>query len=90
MKKEVENVASNARIKLADEEAESLADDFEEILDMFETLDSIDTDDVEPSFHPVEVENNSRPDEREDALEEDQVFQNTENEEDGFFKGPSA
>ena len=90
MKKEVENVASNARIKLEDEEAEGLAGDFEEILDIFENLDDIDTDDVEPSFHPVEVENNSRPDEREDTLDQNQVFQNTENEEDGFFKGPSA
>jgi aspartyl-tRNA(Asn)/glutamyl-tRNA(Gln) amidotransferase subunit C len=90
MKKEVEEVASNARINLDEEEAEGLADDFEEILEMFETLDDIDTDDVEPSFHPIEVENNSRPDEREDTLEQDQVFQNTDNEEDGFFKGPSA
>jgi aspartyl-tRNA(Asn)/glutamyl-tRNA(Gln) amidotransferase subunit C len=90
MKKEVEQVASNARINLDEDEAEGLADDFEEILEMFETLDDIDTDDVEPSFHPIEVENNSRPDEREDTLEQDQVFQNTDNEEDGFFKGPSA
>lgn len=90
MKEEIEEVASNARINLEDKEAEGLASDFEEILEMFKTLDDIDTEDVEPSFHPVEVEDSSRPDEKEDSLEQGQVFQNTGNEEDGFFKGPSA
>jgi aspartyl/glutamyl-tRNA(Asn/Gln) amidotransferase C subunit len=57
---------------------------------MFETLDEIDTEDIEPAFHPVETESNSREDVEEDTLEWGKVFQNTENEEDGFFKGPSA
>ena len=87
---EVKSVAENARIKIEDEEAENFAEDFEEILEMFETLDEIDTEDVEPAFHPVETEAKSREDRKEETLEKEQVFQNTENEEDGFFKGPSA
>ena len=87
---EVKQVSENARIKVEDEEAEGFADDFEDILEMFETLDEIDTEDVEPAFHPVETESKSREDSEEDTLDKDQVFQNTENDEDGFFKGPSA
>jgi aspartyl-tRNA(Asn)/glutamyl-tRNA(Gln) amidotransferase subunit C len=90
MKEEVEKVAENARIKIDDAEAEELAEDFNEILEMFETLDQIDTEDVDPSFHPVSVENDSRKDEVGQTLSKEEVFQNTENEEDGFFKGPSA
>lgn len=90
MKEEVEKVAENARINLEDEEAEGLSQDFNEILGMFETLDKIDTEDVEPSFHPVDVENNSRSDEKESTLGKKEVFKNTKNEEEGFFKGPSA
>jgi aspartyl-tRNA(Asn)/glutamyl-tRNA(Gln) amidotransferase subunit C len=90
MKEEVEKVAENARIKIDDAEAEGLAEDFNEILEMFETLDQIDTEDVDPSFHPVSVENDSRKDEVGQTLSKEEVFQNTENEEDGFFKGPSA
>lgn len=90
MKEEVEKVAENARIKIDDAEAEGLAEDFNEILEMFETLDQIDTEDVDPSFHPVSVENDSRKDEVGQPLSKEEVFQNTENEEDGFFKGPSA
>lgn len=87
---EVEKVAENARIKIDEEEAEEFAEDFEEILDMFETLDEIDTEDVEPAFHPVETESKSREDEEEETLEKEEVFRNTGNEEDGYFKGPSA
>ncbi len=87
---EVKSVAENARINVEDEEAESFAEEFENILEMFETLDEIDTSDVEPAFHPVETEAKSREDEKKEALEKEQVFQNTDNEEDGFFKGPSA
>jgi aspartyl-tRNA(Asn)/glutamyl-tRNA(Gln) amidotransferase subunit C len=87
---EVKQVAENARIKVEDDEAEDFADDFEDILGMFETLDEIDTEDVEPAFHPVETESRSREDAEEETLEKDKVFQNTDNEEDEFFKGPSA
>ncbi|MFP4230022.1 MAG: Asp-tRNA(Asn)/Glu-tRNA(Gln) amidotransferase subunit GatC [Candidatus Nanohaloarchaea archaeon] len=90
MRKEVEEVAENARINLKDEEAEGLAEDFEEILDMFQTLDGIDTGDVDPSFHPVEVDEEKRPDREEETITREEAFQNTENTEEGFFRGPSA
>ncbi len=87
---EVEEVAENARIELEEGEAEEFAEEFEDILEMFETLDDVGTEDVEPSFHPVEVSPTTREDEVEETLDENQVFKNTDNEEDGFFKGPSA
>jgi len=87
---EVRDVAENARIELQDDEAEKFAEEFEDILEMFEILDKVDTEDVEPSFHPVEVSPETREDEVDETLDREQVFQNTENEEDGFFKGPSA
>lgn len=87
---DVKKVAENARIKVEDEEAEDFADDFEDILEMFETLDEIDTSNVEPAFHPVETESKSREDQKEDTLDKEEIFQNTENNEDGYFKGPSA
>ena len=87
---EVKSVAENARIKVTDEEAKEFTEDFQEILGMFETLDQVETEDVEPSFHPVETESKTREDKKEETLEREEVFQNTENEEDGYFKGPSV
>lgn len=90
MKEEVKKVAKNARLKLDKDETEEMADDFEDILEMFETLDDINTDDVEASFHPVETESRTREDVKNESLAQKETFQNTENEEEGFFKGPSA
>jgi aspartyl-tRNA(Asn)/glutamyl-tRNA(Gln) amidotransferase subunit C len=87
---EVKEVAENARINIDDEEAEDFTEDFQEILGMFETLDEVETEDVEPSFHPVKTDSTTRDDEKENTLEKSQVFQNTGNEENGYFKGPSV
>lgn len=87
---EVRKVAENARINLSEGEASKFSEEFENILGMFETLDEVDTEDVEPSFHPVEVESTTREDEVEDTISKEEAFQNTDNEEDGYFKGPSA
>lgn len=87
---EVKDVAENARIELGDEEAERFADEFDEILEMFGKLEEVDTEDVEPAFHPVDTDPETRKDEKEETIDHDEVFRNTENEEDGFFKGPSV
>lgn len=87
---QVEEVAENARINIDREEAENFSEEFEEILEKFNQLDQIDTEDVEPAFHPVDIEPETREDEKEKTLQEEDVFRNTENRENGFFKGPSA
>ena len=88
MKDEIRDVAENARIKLDKSELEGLVKDFDEVLEMFDTLDEIDTEDVEPSFHPSETKSRTRKDKVEETVEN--PFENTENTEEGFFKGPSA
>lgn len=86
----VQEVAQNSRINITDEEASEFAEEFDEVLEMFEKLEEVDTEDVEPAFHPVDVEPETRSDEKEQTLEKEETFRNTENEEKGFFKGPSA
>jgi len=86
----VQEVAENSRINITDDEASEFAEEFDEVLEMFEKLEEVDTEDVEPAFHPVDVEPETRSDEKEDTLEKEEVFRNTQNEENGFFKGPSA
>ncbi|PSG99261.1 MAG: Asp-tRNA(Asn)/Glu-tRNA(Gln) amidotransferase GatCAB subunit C [Nanohaloarchaea archaeon SW_7_43_1] len=87
---DVEEIADNARINLEEGEAEKFAEEFENIISIFQKLEKIDTEDVEPAFHPVETDPKTREDEVEETLDKDEVLQNTENEEDGYFKGPSA
>lgn len=87
---EIRSVAANARLDLSDEKVEALKDDLEAILDSFESLDDIDTEGVEPAFHPVELDEGTRPDEAKECLSQDEALQNAENTEAGYFKGPRS
>lgn len=89
-KEEVLEVAENARIDIDSDEAEQFTEDFEKILEMFSKLEKVDTEDVEPAFHPVDVEPETRDDEKEDCLSQEEVFRNTDNEKENSFKGPSV
>lgn len=86
----VKDVAENARINLEEDEAEQFAEEFENILEVFDKLDRVDTEDVEPAFHPIDTGAESREDTEEECLDSQEVFANTDNEEDGYFKGPSV
>jgi aspartyl-tRNA(Asn)/glutamyl-tRNA(Gln) amidotransferase subunit C len=87
---DIEQAATNARLDLSDEEKQELADDLADILEAFESLDEIDTDGVDPAFHPVEFADGTRPDEAGDCLTQEEALSNTENTEDGYVKGPRA
>ncbi|MFB6147662.1 MAG: Asp-tRNA(Asn)/Glu-tRNA(Gln) amidotransferase subunit GatC [Candidatus Nanohaloarchaea archaeon] len=89
-REEVLDVAENARLDIDEEEAEQFTEDFEEILEMFDALEKADTEDVEPAFHPVDVEPETRADEEEETLSREEAFRNTDNDEEDKFKGPSA
>lgn len=87
---DVKQVAESSRLNLNEGELEKFTGDFEDILKMFEKIEKVDTEDVEPAFHPVEVEPDSREDVEEETLTREQAFKNTENVEGDKFKGPSA
>ncbi len=89
-KNEVKKVAENARINLTEEETEKFSKEFETILEVFNKLEEVDTENVEPAFHPIDTDSETRQDKEEETLSKEKVFQNTDNEEEGWFKGPSA
>jgi len=89
-KEQVKKVSENARINLSDGEVEKFSQEFEKILNIFNKLEELDTKGVKPAFHPVEIKPDTRKDREEETLNSEQVFTNTENTEDGWFKGPSA
>ena len=89
-KEKVKEVAQNARINITKREVEKYTKDFNNIIQMFQTIEEVDTEDVEPSFHPVDTVSKTRKDDKKETLSSDEVFQNTGNVEDDKFKGPSA
>ena len=55
-------VAKNSRLNLSEHEVSQFTDDFKDILNAFSTLNELETTDVKPSFHPVEIKNRLRDD----------------------------
>jgi len=80
---EVAHVADLARVALDEEEREAFAEDFEEILAYFETLDEVPETETEP-----ELTNVMRADEVRESLSQADALRNAPETEDGFFKGP--
>ncbi len=60
---EVLKVARLARLKLTDAEVADYAEKLGSVLEYVESLNEVDTEDVEPMVHAVELSNVFRPDE---------------------------
>lgn len=62
-RKEVEHVAMLARIELSAEELEIFPEQLSTILEFFDRLKEVDTENVKPTAHVVDLVNACRPDE---------------------------
>ena len=82
----VKRVADNARLKLNDEELENFTNQLSEILKTFRKLDEVDTKNVKPSFHPIEMKNVIRDDKAEGWKWD--PLANAKHKEERYFKGP--
>ena len=59
----LEHIAEVSRLKLTDEELERFTEQLKVIIDAFREIDEVDTEGVEPSFHPSELKDVLREDE---------------------------
>jgi aspartyl-tRNA(Asn)/glutamyl-tRNA(Gln) amidotransferase subunit C len=80
---DVRHVADLARVDLTDAEVERFTDQFVEILDAFEAIESV--PEVEPQ---ADLANVMRADEERASLDQDEALANAPEAEDGYFKGP--
>ena len=76
---EIEHLASLVRITLSEVEIEMLKDQLPKILEQFELLNEVDTSDISPTGHAVNVESVMRQDELRTPLSTDEVLSNVPN-----------
>lgn len=86
----VKKVAKIARLNLTEKEIVKFQKDMSDILEAFKEIDKVNTNDVKPSFHSVELKDNMREDNIEECLLNEVALSNTKNKENGNFKGPRA
>ena len=89
-KRLLEHVAEVARIKLSEAEIERFLPQLKEALEFFSQLKDVDTENIKPSFQPVNIKNVMREDKERECLSQDDALSLTEHKKDGYFKGPRA
>jgi aspartyl-tRNA(Asn)/glutamyl-tRNA(Gln) amidotransferase subunit C len=75
-REDVEKVSLLARLKLTDDELALMTAQLAQIVEYVEQLNELDTDEVEPMAHAIEVANVFRPDEPRDSLPRETALAN--------------
>ena len=86
--KDVEHVATLARLRFDKEEVGLFTDQLNKILGYFEKLKNVDTTNVAPSTHAVDLSNAFREDAVKKSLPSDESLKNAPDSEQSFFKVP--
>ncbi|MEK6777258.1 MAG: Asp-tRNA(Asn)/Glu-tRNA(Gln) amidotransferase subunit GatC [bacterium] len=87
-KQEVEHVSLLARLHLSDQDKELMTSHLDAILTYMDKLNELDTKDVEPTSHVIEVENVVREDQVRDSIPVEDALANAPDKENDFFKVP--
>ena len=85
-REEVEHIALLARVGMTPEELEVYREELSNILENFEVLRRVDTQDVVPTSNPVAIDNVLREDTPETSLPQNDVLSNAPHEEDSLFR----
>ena len=87
-KKEVEHTAWLAHIELSDKEKALFTEQFNDILDYFKKIDKVDTENVQPTYHVLELMNVYREDEATPSMTKGEALKNAPKKEKEFLKAP--
>ena len=89
-KKEVEHVADLARLSLSDDELEKMTGQLDTILSYMDTLNTLDTSQVQPTTHVFSVSNAFREDVVQESLSQVDAVKNGPQQDGQFFQVPKV
>ncbi|GIW48439.1 MAG: aspartyl/glutamyl-tRNA(Asn/Gln) amidotransferase subunit C [Deltaproteobacteria bacterium] len=87
-KETVLHVAELSRLEFNQEELEKFTEQLGRILQYVEKLNELDTSDIEPTFHVLDLSTPLREDVVESWLTQDEALENAPYSEEGFFAVP--
>ena len=88
--KDVEHIAKLAKLSFTEDEKTDFTEQFNEILSFMEKLNELDTSNVEPLSHVIEVQNVLREDMVKESLPTENALKNAPSHTDQFFKVPKV
>lgn len=86
---EVKHVAKLARLAITDEEAVEFTKQLDAIISFADELNELDTENVEPTSHVLDMKNVMREDIPQKGLPREEVLKNVPEHQDGQIKVPS-
>ncbi|PLX67367.1 MAG: Asp-tRNA(Asn)/Glu-tRNA(Gln) amidotransferase GatCAB subunit C [Denitrovibrio sp.] len=87
---DVHHIATLARLKFEETEAEKIKDDLNSILGYMEKLNELDTTNVKPTSHTLDIFTVTRPDETRPSLSNEEALANAPQAENAHFKVPKV
>ncbi|MFQ6003249.1 MAG: Asp-tRNA(Asn)/Glu-tRNA(Gln) amidotransferase subunit GatC [Candidatus Zixiibacteriota bacterium] len=89
-KEDVEKVAKLAKLEFSEEEKEKFTHQLAQIVRYVEKLNELDTDDVEPTFHVLDIKNVLREDKVLSGLSPKEALANAPAKKDNYFSVPKV
>lgn len=87
---EVRRIARLARLRFDPEEEERLAREMSAILGYMETLEELDTTDVPPTSHVLDLTDVARPDEARQRISREEALRNAPDADGEYFRVPKV
>ncbi len=88
-KEQVKHVANLARLSFTEEEIEKFTEQLGSIIQFAEKLNELDTENVEPTTHVLDLKNVMRKDEPKQWITQEEALKNAPDKKDGQFRVPS-
>jgi aspartyl-tRNA(Asn)/glutamyl-tRNA(Gln) amidotransferase subunit C len=88
--KDVEHIATLAKLEFTDAEKEKFTHQMNQILEYMNHLNSLDTNNVEPLSHVIELSNVFRVDEVKPGVSTEEALKNAPEKNEQFFKVPKV
>ncbi len=88
--KDVEYIANLARLEFKEEEKEKFTEQFNRILEYIDKLNELDTTNVEPLYHVIDIKNVFREDIVRPSYPREEILKNAPSRTEYFFKVPKV
>lgn len=88
--KDVEYIANLARLEFKEEEKEKFTEQFNRILEYMDKLNELDTSNVEPLYHVIDLKNVFREDVVKPSYPREEILKNAPSRTEYFFKVPKV
>ncbi|WP_226035425.1 Asp-tRNA(Asn)/Glu-tRNA(Gln) amidotransferase subunit GatC [Aquibacillus saliphilus] len=88
-KEQVKHVAHLARLAITEEEVEKMTKQLGDIIEYAELLNDLDTENVEPTTHVLNLKNVMRKDNPREWINKEDALNNAPDKKDGQFRVPS-